>query len=216
MKTISRTFSINKKQIKKYFNTYKEADIWINEMRENHSEQSLPNEEWKKIPNYSRYEASNFGRLRSLNYKKSGTIKILKSAITKDGYLQTMLKNDSGKYNSKKVHWFVTLSWFGFRAKDKQVNHIDGNKQNNSIHNLEYVTQSENSKHSFRIGLQKARRGELNGMSKLTKEEVIFLRNEKKTKGRFWGRNEYAKQYGISAKHLQKIVNDKTRTSWAV
>lgn len=50
------------------------------------------------------------------------------------------------------------------------------------------------------------------GKTKLTKEQVEAARKQKAEGGRYWGRNELAKELGIASKHLQKIVNNKT--SW--
>ena len=164
-------------------------------------------ETWKKIKGFSMYEYSCKGNLRSLNYKRTGKIRVLKPAISIDGYLKTMLLSDCGKYKTIAVHRVIMESEKDKPTDKHEVNHINGIKTDNSPINLEWVTHSQNCQHSFDIGIQKPKRGELNGMSKLTKEDVVFLRNEKKKNGRYWGRNEYAKKYGISAKHLQKIVN---------
>lgn len=163
---------------------------------------------WKSIPGFSLYEASNCGNIRSLNYKRTNTMKVLKPSKSDDGYLKTMLLNDLGKYKSWTIHNFVALTFLGEKPKNKEINHKDGNKTNNSIENLEYVTRSENCKHSFDIGLQKPKRGELNGMSKLTSVQVAEIRLIAKNGGRYWGRNELAKKYGVTAKHLQDIVNN--------
>lgn len=165
-------------------------------------------EKWKTIDNFSRYMVSNYGNLKSLNYKRTGKERILKPHDT-GGYLQTMILNDFGKYETKKIHYLVTLAFFGKRKESYVVNHIDGNKHNNRIENLEYVTQSYNCKHSFNIGLQKPKRGELNGMSKLTRKQVNFIREKAKNGGRYWGRNRLALELGVTAKHLQDIVNNK-------
>jgi AraC-like DNA-binding protein len=199
--------SLNGIRYKGIFTNRYEAEVCLDYIRVNYSDKSLPNEIWKSIPNYSRYEASDLGRLRSLDYKLSGIIKVLKPSITEDGYLKTMLLNDNGKYESHRVHWFVTLTFKGKRPNELEVNHKDGNKENNAINNLEYTTHSKNCQHSFDIGLQKPKRGELNGMSKLTQSKVNELRELKKNNGRFWGRNKIASELGISSKHLQKIVN---------
>ncbi len=79
-------------------------------------------ENWKAIPNFSTYEASDLGRLRSLNYKRSKTIRVLKPAKSKDGYMKTMLLDDNGKYSSWTVHKFVALAFFWTtqgRTRDK-------------------------------------------------------------------------------------------------
>ena len=165
-------------------------------------------ETWKAIPNFSRYEASNLGALRSLNYKRTGKVEVLKPAKSNDGYLKTMLLNDSGKYSSWTVHKFVCLAFYGERPEGLEVNHMDGVKTNNAIDNLEYCTHSENMQHSFDAGLQKPKRGELNGMAKLTRLQVGEIREAKKSSGRYWGRNAFAKRFGVSEKHLQDIANN--------
>ncbi len=168
----------------------------------------MEKEIWKPIPNFSKYEASNLGRLRSLNYKRTGKVVVLKTSKSKDGYLKTMIKNDDNIYKSWSVHKFVMLTFKGERKKGEEVNHINGIKTDNRAVNLEYVTHSENVQHSFDIGLQKPKRGELNGMSKLNRKQVEYIREAKKTKGRYWGRNELAKKFNVSAKHLQDIANN--------
>ena len=99
---------------------------------------------WKTIPGFSRYEASEDGRLRSNNYKNSKKTKELKPALAPDGYFQTMLQGDDKKYYSFKVHKFICLAFYGNRCDGEEVNNKDGNKQNNSIINLEYCTRKEN------------------------------------------------------------------------
>lgn len=200
--------SYNGKRHLKIFDNLKDAKQYRDNLILSISDKSLPGEQWKEIEGFSKYQASNLGRIRSKNYKSSGIIKVLKPSISKDGYLQTALLNDLGKYKSIKVHRIIALAFLGY--SELEVNHIDGVKDNNNIINLEYVTRSENCQHSFDIGLQKPKRGELNGMAKLTKEQVEEARYLKKTKGRFWGRNQLAKQFGVSPKHLQKIVNSST------
>lgn len=169
-------------------------------------------EQWKEIPRFSRYMVSNLGNLKSKNYKRTGREQLLKPCDT-GGYLQTMILNDFNKYETRKIHYLVALAFLGYRKDGLVVNHKDGNKHNNNIENLEYCTQSYNSKHSFDTGLQLPKKGELNGMSKLTQEKVNEIRYIAKNNGRYWGRNRIAKELGVSPKHLQSIVNDKN-TSW--
>ena len=102
--------------------------------------ENLKNEVWTTIIGYDGlYEVSNHGRVKSLKRfnPKSGkggrwySEKMLKLREDKDGYLTVCLTKD-GKRKLCKVHR-LTLSSFSGEEKDLQVNHIDGNKQNNHI-----------------------------------------------------------------------------------
>ena len=63
----------------------------------------------------------------------------------------TLSKN--GKYKPTKVHKLVAAAFIGPRPEGLEINHIDGDHQNNAASNLEYCTQSENMKHAVRLGL---------------------------------------------------------------
>lgn len=166
---------------------------------------------WKQIPNFSRYEASNKGFLRSTNYKNSGKTKVLKPKIS-GGYYKTMLLSDNGKYKTWSVHKWVALTWLG-EAKGLEVNHINGDKTNNNVSNLEYCTRSENMIHAYRHNLEKPQRGSINGNSKLTEEQVSEIRAYAKKYGKLKNRKQLAKKYGVSESHLKDIVS-KRRGIW--
>lgn len=164
----------------------------------------------KQIPNYSRYSVSEDGKIYSTNYKNSGKTKELNPSTSKDGYPQTMLQRDDGKYCTKKVHWFIALAFLGERGQGLEVNHKNGIKTDNRISNLEYVTRSENVKHAYENGLAKRFHGSSNHFSKLTEKDVLEIRaHVKNSPTRHYGRKELAKKYGISEGHLKKIVNSK-------
>lgn len=105
----------------------------------------MEKEIWKNIPNYEGlYQASINGEIRSLY-----TNIILKQEISKNGYCKVMLcKNKKRKLLS--VHRLIAMTYLDNYSEDLQVNHIDGNKQNNTINNLEMVTCKENIQHSFK------------------------------------------------------------------
>lgn len=126
----------------------------------------LPNEIWKDIPNYEGfYQISNFGRVKRLQraisccYNSTKIIKeiILRQELTKKGYLRVSLFKN-GLKQKKFTHNLVLLSFIGFE-KNKTTNHKNGIKFDNNIQNLEWVTQSENCKHAYRIGLSKIKKG---------------------------------------------------------
>lgn len=112
---------------------------------------------WKDIVGYEGlYQVSNLGRVRSY-YAKNGrvtdTSRLLSGKRDKDGYLEIRLCK-SGVVSYRRVHRLVA-SHFLNGDLSLQVNHIDGNKANNSIANLELVTAKENVVHAHKNGLHK-------------------------------------------------------------
>ena len=105
---------------------------------------------WKKISDYPNYEVSTNGRVRNVT---TGTI--LKTADVK-GYRRVVLCDSTG-HHPKAVHRLVADAFYDGDHEGLQVNHIDGNKSNNFLGNLEWCTSSENRIHAFRTGLQKPR-----------------------------------------------------------
>ncbi len=166
---------------------------------------------FKKIPNFSRYKISNYGRLISLNYKNSKKIKELKPSIT-DGYYKTMIQRDDKKYKTIAIHRLVA-SVFLNRKTGYEVNHIDGNKLNNKLYNIEYCTHSENIKHAYRLGLEKSKTGSKNGNSKLFEKEVIEIRQYHNKHGYLKNRKYLAKKYNISESTLKDIIS-RRRNNW--
>ena len=113
------------------------------------------------------YQVSNYGRVKSLERKnifycglrkeyleRPTKEKILNYNKSNRGYLQVCLTKD-GKSKTYTVHRLVAKAFLPNLKNKKQVNHIDGNKENNNIDNLEWATSSENNKHAFITGLNK-------------------------------------------------------------
>lgn len=105
---------------------------------------------WKPIPNYENYEVSSLGRVRSLNYNnQTDKVRILKLAIRKDGYTQIML-NKEGKCKMYSVHRLVAEAFIPNPNNLPCVNHIDENKQNNDVSNLEWCSYGYNINYGSR------------------------------------------------------------------
>ena len=103
------------------------------------------NEIWKDIEGYEGlYQVSNLGRVKRLN-----TNRILKSAINSQGYLRVGLCKNSTKSN-KRVHRLVSHAFIPNPENKAEVNHINEDKTNNRVDNLEWVTAKENSNHGTR------------------------------------------------------------------
>lgn len=95
------------------------------------------------------YEISNYGNVKNIIKNK-----VLKPRKHTNGYLRICLcKNSISK--DFYIHRLVALNFIDNDLHKNEVNHIDGNKENNSYINLEWATRSENQKHAFAIGLNK-------------------------------------------------------------
>ena len=91
------------------------------------------------------YAVTNDGKV----YSKK-TNKFMKPSIGSKGYFQVCLTVD-GKKRTVKVHRIVAETFIPNPEGKPQVNHIDGNKRNNCVENLEWCTNSENQIHSYRV-----------------------------------------------------------------
>ena len=113
------------------------------------------NEIWKPIPEFEKsYEVSNLGRIRAIHgYGGIPEGYILKTHYCRKGYELVRLYKDNTLTNTT-VHRCVAKAFIPNPTKKKTVNHIDGNKQNNSLENLEWATYSENHIHAFKAGLK--------------------------------------------------------------
>lgn len=140
---------------------------------------------WRKIEGFENYEVSNLGQVRSLNYKRTGEIKILIPCKNNNGYLKVVLCK-SGKQHTKRVHRLVATAFIPNLEGKKEVNHIDGNKQNNKVENLEWCTNLENIQHAWETGLRneetKKKLSEANKGKKLSEETRNKISEIKKGK----------------------------------
>lgn len=101
-------------------------------------------EEWKPIKGFEGlYEVSSIGRVRSLNYRGTGKSGILKPTPDKDGYLTFRLSNKDLTENAK-VHRVVANAFIPNPNQYLEINHVDENKSNNSVDNLEWCSRKYN------------------------------------------------------------------------
>lgn len=126
---------------------------------------------------------------------------------TREGYLRVTINVDRKKI-TKNVHRLVAESFIKNPLHKKEVNHIDGNKLNNSVSNLEWCTPKENIMHSFELGLQPL--GDKRGKGKYSIDEINNLRDLNKT-GLSIG--EISRRTGVSRSHVSRVVNFKMRAT---
>lgn len=171
-------------------------------------------EVWKDIKGYKDlYKISNLGRIKSLerlveydNKKYIKPERILKP-IKVSNYLGVQLSYKS-KVQKFYIHRLVCEHFQCNEENKPCVNHIDGNKYNNSIDNLEWVTHSENNIHSFKNGLRNDY-GERNFNTLYTDEQVLNIRRLYNT-GKYTQR-ELCKVYNMSPMTIHRIVKYKLR-----
>ena len=133
-------------------------------------------EKWLPAVGYEGlYEISDFGQARSaIDRKNTFNKKVLKQWTCTNGY-QSIRMYKNGKGHPTTIHSLVMAAFIGPRPEGYQINHKDGNKANNHVSNLEYITPLENVRHAHRTGLS-SQNGENNVRNKLTEENVHEIR----------------------------------------
>lgn len=177
-------------------------------------------EEWRKT-RFRGYRVSTLGRVKSITrtvVDKNGNLKRLKGKILKHGRVGA--KRD---YHSvvmpgaltRLVHILVCTAFHGRRpGPNYEVNHIDGNKDNNRADNLEWVTKKQNAKHASKMGL--ASGGSLPGsshpLSKLTEKDVLNIRRRLSGNPPRGLKAMLARHHKIGKSLITKILN---RSAWS-
>lgn len=169
-----------------------------NEIKQFRPEVDEEAELWRRID--ADYDVSNQGRVRHGS-------RILSGSVHSDNYILVTL-------HGKQIpaHRLVAEAFIPNYEKKPEVNHIDGNKMNNAVDNLEWVTRAENQKHAVDNGLQPKPAKTYQG--KFTAEQ----REEIK---RLWdsgmfSRRQLAIKYGVSHTCVNDIINDKYKYAESV
>jgi hypothetical protein len=148
---------------------------------------------FKTIPNYEKYKVSNKGNVMSYAISKQG--RLLKKQKESIGYLSVKLpKEIEGitKFYTILIHRLVAAAFIVNPENKRCINHIDCNKCNNNVENLEWCTYSENAIHAHKNGLVITAKGEKQGSSKLTENDVFKIKELSKT---------------LSARKIAKLYN---------
>lgn len=147
-------------------------------------------EQWKDI--YAGYQVSNKGRVRSLKRNKMLTLR-----VTTKGYLQVHLRVD-GKDITPKVHRLVANAFIDNPNNLPQINHINGDKTDNRVSNLEWCTNGQNLKHSY----------EVLGRKTVGKEVICVEKNETYSSSK-----EASCRLGIDDSAITKCCKGKRKTA---
>ena len=159
------------------------------------SEEMVASEKWKPID--AEYEVSNYGRVKHL---LKNHYRLISGSLHQDGYRFVTIH---GKQHP--LHRLVAQAFIENPGDKPEVNHLDGNKQNNFAENLEFCTSSENQKHAIANNLQPKPFKHYTG--KFSPEERMKIKE-------LWDSGELTKRelairYGVSHTCINDIINDK-------
>jgi hypothetical protein len=163
------------------------------------------------IPTYEgRYQINKLGQVLSLpKIHGRGVLKdahILKERFNDQGYVSYVLAKD-GVSRQIKAHYLVMLTFVGDRPIDSDgklmvIDHIDTNRSNNKLSNLQYLSRADNIRKIKTDGNSYDRRGDKNPKSKLTWEDVINIRNLSCC----MSQTKLGENFGISQTSISKII----------
>ena len=170
--------------------------------------------EWRKIESFD-YEVSDDGRVRSLDrtiIRKGVEAHLmgreLAMRIHTHGYHMVAL----GRKGQRTVHSLVAAAFIGPRPEGFDVNHKDGDKTNNNVGNLEYITRSGNMRHAVQTGLMPpppVKRGTSQHLNKLSEDQVRNIRKRYKDGE---GMAHMARSYEVNESTIRNIIKGNT---WA-
>jgi hypothetical protein len=162
---------------------------------------------WIQYKN-TNYFVNELGQIKTTNWKNTGQERIMSLCDKGQGYLGTVFVID-GKNTSVRVHRVIAEVFIPNPDNKPEVNHINGDKSDNRVENLEWVTKQENMDHYREFLNVVTLRGSEIGNSKLTEKEVLEIRN--KFIPRVYGRKQLAEEYNVSPATIKDII---MRKSW--
>lgn len=180
--------------------------------------EELKAEEWRDVVGYEGiYQVSSLGRVKRVgHWRIRRQLKHLTPSVSSKGYISVCLSRGRKKTQRViRVHRLVATAFLGPEPEGKEVNHIDTNRTNARLSNLEYVTHDQNMKHAARLGRMNPgprgpnpnRQGEKSAAAKLTDQNVIDIRHA--ILSGVTG-NALAKQYGVTSMSISMIKSGKS------
>jgi hypothetical protein len=162
---------------------------------------------WKTLiyngETYEQFEVSNDGQLRNV---KTGTV--YKQTLGGHGYRQVCVSLGSrNNIKAIKIHKAVAETFIPNHENKSDVNHKDGNKENNIVLNLEWATHKENMQHASKTGLVARVYGIDNASSKLTENDVKYIRENYVSKDKKYGARALGRMFNIDHTCILDIIN---------
>lgn len=159
---------------------------------------------WKPLLEYKGIEVSSIGRIRKAANKRRKERILTEFPKDRDGYCRCSVQKLDGTWTSQPVHRLVAKAFIPNVENKQAVNHIDGNRQNNKVENLEWVTPKENVIHSFRFGIRKV-------CKQVPKKTILtdFQISQIDKLREFYTVNQIAKLFNIEYQSLKNIIHKK-------
>ena len=176
-----------------YYALMNDENVWLDV-------QDLPHEIWRDVVGFEGlYRVSNMGRVKSLF---NGDVKIRRAPLCNPGYFSVVLYKDN-EVTHIRIHVLVAQAFLPNPENKRYVNHRDGNKRNNRVDNLEWVTPLENAHHAINMGLTKS--GCDHPRAKLNEEQVRYIREVCIPGDRKFGFGALARKFGVGVKAIARI-----------
>ena len=166
------------------------------------------NEIWKDIKGFEgAYMISNTGKVLSIprigTQHRNPTLRAL--SLNRDGYVKVRLIF-KGKDETHRVHRLVAEAFIPNHDGKETINHIDGNKENNCVDNLEWADRHQQMEHAYKNNLKKPMKGARNPLAKFTEEQVEAIRKEYVPYSKEFGTVALGRKYGVNNATIGLIV----------
>lgn len=159
---------------------------------------------WVPLKEYKGIKVSSVGRIKKAANKRRKERILTVFPKDRDGYYRCSVQKLDGTWTSQPVHRLVAKAFIPNAQNKEAVNHIDGNRTNNRVENLEWVTPKENVIHSFRFGVRKKCK-QVPKKTILTDFQISQIDNLRK----IYTVNQLSKLFNITYQSLKNIIHKK-------
>ena len=159
---------------------------------------------WLPLNEYKGIEVSSVGRIRKAANKRRKERILTEFPKDRDGYCRCSVQRLDGTWTSQPVHRLVAKAFIENPENKESVNHIDGNRTNNKVENLEWVTVIENVIHSFKFGKRKKCK-DVPKNTLLTDFQISQINKLRE----IYTLNQIAKLFNIEYQSLKNIIHKK-------
>ena len=173
--------------------------------------QSTPVESWKPVVGFEAlYSVSNIGRVRREMPAKGTRPGFILKPNSNGYYLRVRLSSNGDCRKYWLVHCLVAAAFIGPKPHRFDVNHKDGNKLNNVVENLEYLTRGDNMRHAYDVLGRDRKPGERNPFCQFSDATIRSLRDRRAAGDSY---SKLIKQFGISKTHVARLCHNQARSS---